>query len=146
MSQVVRFNDVVKLNKKELIQLGASHAQEILNEGFEDATVLTVQAKKAREYIQAFLDGLEYKTREQLTQDPNGWEDIYGASLSLGSTGDRLAYLTDPKYSQLSIALKQRKEILDLAFRSDEMFDSDGELVPKIKIKTHSKETLIVKL
>jgi len=145
--QIIRYNDLAKLDKHDLQKLGAQHAQLILDEGFEDATVLTVKARKALEYITHFLKGLDYETRLQITRDPEGWKDIYGAHLSLSSTGHKLGYQMDQKYIDLEKKLKDRKALLDLAFKSDDaIFDSEGVQVEKIKVKTQSKETLSVKI
>lgn len=144
---VVRFKDVEKLDKKGLQQLGAQHGQALLDDGFHDATVLTVQARKAKEYIEAFIKQLDYETRAQITQDPEGWKDIYGCTLSISSTGDRLAYEQDSMYAHLKAKLQERKQLLDLAFKqSEEVYDSLGDQVPKVGIKTPSKETLKVNL
>lgn len=144
---IIRFKDVEKLDKLGLQKLGAAHAQMILDDGFQDATVLTVQARKAKEYIEAFLKQLDYETRAQITQDPEGWKDVFGVTLSLSSTGDRLLYEKDDQYAHLSRKLKERKRLLDLAHKqSDEVFDSLGEQVPKVGIKTPSKEILKVLL
>jgi len=147
MSQIIRFKDLLKLDKKGLHQLGASHAVDAINGGNYDATVLTVQARKAAEYIKAFIGALDYETRLQLTQDPLGWEDVYGAHLSLSSTGDRLAYESDDQYMHLVKRMAERKALLDVAYKSEEaIFDSLGEQVEKVKVKTYSKEMLKVKL
>ena len=147
MTQVVRFNDLEKLAKADLIKLGAQHAQNLLDEGFTDAVVATVQVKKALEYLKAFMGQLDYETRLALTRDPLGWEDIMGAHLSISSTGDRLGYQMDSNYCKLEKKLKDRKALLDLAYKSeDAIYDSEGVQVEKVKIKSHSKETLMVKI
>lgn len=144
---IIRFKDVEKLDKLGLQKLGAAHAQMILDDGFQDATVLTVQARKAKEYIEAFLKQLDYETRAQITQDPEGWQDVMGCTLTLSSTGDRLLYEQDSMYAALKGRLQERKRLLDLAHKqSEEIFDNLGDQVPKVAIKTPSKEVLKVLL
>lgn len=141
------FESVEKLDKKGLSNFGQIHARNLLEDGFHESVVLTVQAKKAIEYLKAFALECDYQTRKDLMEQYNSKADIFGANLSLSSSGDRLDYEADPIYYELKTKLKEREDLLKLAFKSsDSIYDAMGAEVMKVPIKTHSKETLKVKL
>ena len=56
-------------------------------------------------------------------------------------------YEEDPIYSSIKLMLSQRKELLDTAFQMKEsIYDHDGIEVPKVKIKSHRKDSINVKI
>jgi hypothetical protein len=62
------------------------------------------------------------------------------------NTGDRKDYSSDPIYADLERQLKERKELLDTAFKSTKpMYDEHGAEVPKVPIKTFGGEVLKIK-
>jgi hypothetical protein len=62
------------------------------------------------------------------------------------NTGDRLDYATDPIYAQIQEQLKEREALLKVAFKSKQpIYDEHGAEVPKVPVKTHGKEALVVK-
>lgn len=147
MSDLIQFKKLIGLDKRQLGQVGAQHAQELLDAGFHEPVVMMVQARKAQEYLAAMVKQLDYETRENLEQYDNSQADIYGANLSLGSTGDRLDYDKDAEYARLKKALQDRKDLLTLAKMSkDVIYDADGIEVMKLPVKIPSKEVLKVKL
>lgn len=73
-----------------------------------------------------------------------------GARFTIKSTGERLDYSEDIEYAELESKLKARKDLLNDAYK---MFvkhgkplidDKTGELVPVVRIKTESQQTISV--
>lgn len=147
MREIVKLKEFEKLDKAELQQLGKSLARAKMDEGYSDAVVLTVLARKAVEYLSSYAAELNSDARAELESYDNNTADIYGAKLELSSTGHRLDYEADPVYSELQEKLKQRQALLKIAYIQNEaVFDSAGKEVPKVPIKTQSKEVLKVKI
>ena len=68
-----------------------------------------------------------------------------GASIELSFSGDRLDYAQDTIYQELHKALKERENDLKTAFKSDHtIVDCNGEVIPKVGIKTHGKQVIKV--
>ena len=146
INSIIRFKEIVNLSKRQLSDLGSQHAKTLLDEGYSDAVVLVTQARKAIEFLKGFDAQCDSIAREELTRDGVEME-IYGAKLSLSSTGDRLDYDADPVYKQIKSQLKAREDMLKLARNAaEEFYDGEGIAVPRVPIKSHSKEVLKVKL
>lgn len=73
-------------------------------------------------------------------------ETVMGASFRLGYTGDRYDYEQDKTYRDLKEQLKKREELLKQASQTKAVLvdDETGEQIPKVDIKTWSKQTLSV--
>lgn len=71
---------------------------------------------------------------------------VFGASFRLSSTGDRYDYEADQTYRDLKEKLKQREELLKQAVKSRVVLvdDETGEQIPKVPVKSSSKQTLNV--
>lgn len=145
--ELIQLKPFETLEKKELQELAKKTARELMNEGYSDAVVLTVLARKASEYLAAYAQELNSDARAELQNYDNNQADIYGARLELSSTGTRLDLEADPVYSNLQEELKQRAALLKMAYLQEKpVYDSEGVEVPKVPIKSPSKEVLKVKL
>lgn len=148
MKQVksIEWNEFATLNKKGLQEWGELTAKEMLDSGDHYPDVLFVQARKAKEYLESFIKAVDSETRAKVTQD-GGESLVYGCTLSLGSSGDRFNFEEDFEYSRIKAMLKDREELLRVACKAKEsIYDSDGGEVPRVGIKSHSKEMLKAKL
>lgn len=144
MSELVKMSEIRNLNKKQLQDLGQHNADLVLESGMVDAPTLMIQARKVKEYLLSYLEALDYRTRATITDDPDFWAE-YG--LTLGSTGDRLDYAQDGVWANLSKLLKAREADLKLSFKTHhEVVTEDGDIIPKVGVKSPAKETLKVKL
>ena len=134
-------------SKQDLHEQGQLKAQDLTEGGQFDAVVLVVQARKATEYLGAFIKELDSQARKEVNEDYNGDADIYGAKISIGSTGDRLDYDKDAEYLRLKDALAERAKWLKIASgNKTEEVVLDGEVVKPVPLKSASKETLRIKL
>ena len=140
---LIKFKEFALLGKAELNIKGSVKARQLMEDGYHDASVLTVQARKTLEYLTAFVKELDSDTRGEIKSE--GLE-IFGAVLSLSSTGDRLDYNQDTEYSRLKEALAERTKWLRIASYSKDEVVVDGAVVEGVPIKTASKEILKIRL
>jgi hypothetical protein len=147
-TELERFASVKNMSKNELIAMGVTDAQAMIEEGKEDLVGLAVSARKAIEYLGAFLKSMDSPVTDAIYN--NGSKEILkvlGSELTLGSTGDRYDYGKDATYANLALAIKARADLLKSASLSDvEIVDSNGEIVKKVPIKTPARETIKFKL
>ena len=133
-------------NKKKLVSLGKERAKEIIanlpagEQGRQDIKIRYANMAKLMEFIKAFSD--ELKKELWIVES----ETVDGVEYTLSNTGDRLNYEDDEVYKELSEKLKDRQELLKLAYKSkDVIFDSEGCEVPKVGVKKPSKEIIKMK-
>ena len=96
--------------------------------------------------LKFFADKL---TTEAEKEAKHVWEQHKDAypNCTYTNGGFLLDYSGDPVYSEIQDKLKERKELLDMAFKHKEIiFDSEGAEVPKVKIKSYRKDSINVKL
>lgn len=66
-----------------------------------------------------------------------------GCEFLLKSGATYYDYSADPVYADLEAQLKKRKEALSLALKTDHsIVDENGEVVPKVPVKSGGGETL----
>jgi hypothetical protein len=137
----------MSLNKKELSMHGADDAKTIIESGDYTAIDMIVKARKVIEYLTGFVKELDSTARTEIINFDDSKTEVLGSKVSLSSTGDRLDFEDDPRYLELKMALDHRKELLTIAHKSKmEVFDEQGAQVPSVPIKTHSRETLNIKI
>ncbi len=123
--------------RKKAQEHGKKAANEVLDSGNTTPIKALTNAVRLKEFINSFESELRSKIEitEETTEN--------GVKFTIMNTGDRLDYEQDEKYKELSDKLKERGELLKLAYKSkDTIYDSEGEEVPKVGIKTHGKETI----
>ena len=133
---------VPALPKKEIKEKAKEDVAKIVEGGEVELANALVDSARISEYLSTFVSEL----KPHITEDEFGKEyDLKGAKISFRGTGDRLDYDQDEVYSNLKQALKEREALLKLAYKSKEMlFDSEGVEVPKVGIKTVSKQTVVI--
>lgn len=125
--------------KKEAQQQGKDLAKLILDGGHVTPEESYSNVVRLKEVINELEKGL--KQGLTVTEETS----LNGVRFSLSNTGDRLDYEKDVLYKSLKDKLKDREDLLKLAFKSgDVIYDSDGVEVPKVPIKTHSKSVIKV--
>lgn len=128
------------LTKKEIEKNATQKAIELLESGNVEPIKIMAFIVKHKAYVDA-LDK-EIRAKIQLSESTS----IQGVQMSLKNTGDRLDYESDIVFKELSEKLKERGDLLKLAYKSkDVIFDSEGCEVPKIGVKTYGKDVLNVK-
>lgn len=127
--------------KKDCQNKGTELAKSIVERG----EVQPYQALSNVVRLNELLKNLEAELRKNV--DVEGKELQWnGVTFTERNTGDRLDYSNDEVYAKLQSKLKQREELLKIAYKSDEtIYDSEGIEVSKVPIKTHGKLTLNVK-
>jgi hypothetical protein len=134
---------VPSIPKKEIVEKAQQDVQNIVNGGeitLEDALMDSVRLE---EYLKTFSKEL----KKHIDEETFGKSyDHKGGNISFRGTGDRLDYEQDEVYSTIKELLKEREELLKLAYKSKDMiFDAEGVEVPKVGIKTPSKQTIVIK-
>ena len=134
---------VPALPKKDIKKKAQEDVKTLLDGGNTDIAEAYTDATRISEYLKTFVSEL----KDHLTPEQYGKSyEVKGAEISFRGTGDRLDYDSDTTYSDIKKQLKDREELLKLAYKSkDVIYDSDGAEVPKVGIKTPSKETVVIK-
>jgi hypothetical protein len=129
---------VPSIPKKEIVQKAKDDVKSMVDSGEVDIAEAVIDATRLSEYLKVFVSELRNHVGDKYDK-----YECKGVKLSFKGTGDRLDYEQDEKYAELKDALKQREELLKLAYKSKDMlFDSEGIEVPKVGVKTPSKQTL----
>jgi hypothetical protein len=132
----------LSMNKNE-IQLEAQHQlEQVWEQGeIDEWKLLAITARN-----KAFWETFEKSAREKVNGVPERNYKAFGCEFSTMNTGDRKDYSSDPIYADLENQLKQRKDLLDVAFKSMQpIYDEHGAEVPKVPIKTFGGEVLKIK-
>lgn len=140
--------EIKEMNKTDLFNSGSASAIDALAKGENDASELLITARKASEMINGYINTVNEAVFDEIyIKGASNPIEVYGSKIELGSTGDRLDYNQDPIYAMMQKELTQRADLLKLAHKSDNVIiDHDGVEVPKVGLKSASKEILRVKL
>jgi hypothetical protein len=129
---------VPSIPKKEIVSKAKADVKSMVDSGEVDIAEAVIDATRLSEYLKVFVSELRNHVGEKYDK-----YECKGVKLSFKGTGDRLDYDQDEVYNKLKERLKEREELLKLAYKSKEMiFDSEGVEVPKVEVKTPSKQTL----
>ena len=133
---------VPTLPKKEIKAKAKEDVKNIVDGGEVELANALIDSARVSEYITNFVKEL----KPHITEEEFGKEyDLKGAKISFRGTGDRLDYEQDEVYKELKEKLKERENLLKTAFKSKDMiFDNQGLDVPKVGIKTVSKQTVVI--
>ena len=141
MKEITITSDINRLKKAAIIEQAKQKAGEISS--WQNPMTAQIILKKMKLFIDTMIGANEPAAVEEFEQDKERWGDI--ASFSSG--GALKDYSKDPVYAGISTQLKERKELLDLAFKSkDPIYDADGVEVPKVPVKSYRKDSLRIKL
>jgi hypothetical protein len=124
-------------SKKE-IQLNAKKfVSEILESGNVDKTELFTQAVRINEALAIVTESLK-------NEMPLENFEAFGIKGTYRNGGDTLNYKEDPIYLDIQKELKEREELLKVAYKSsNEIYDEFGFLVPKVS-STPKKSSLTI--
>ena len=147
MELIQNKQEVLNMQKATLAEVGKQGAVADLEEGTKDPSELLITARKAVEILTAYIGQIKEAVHTEIYHHDNNTIEAFGATIELGSTGDRLDYEKDHEYFIRKKALKDREDLLKLAFKSDDtIVDGDGGIVEKVPLKSASKEILKIKL
>jgi hypothetical protein len=131
-----------ELNKREIEAYAMAKANDLFEQGeMDEWKLLAITARN-----KAFWETFEKSARKKVNGVPERNYKAFGCEFSTMNTGDRKDYSSDPIYADLENQLKQRKDLLDVAFKSTQpIYDEHGAEVPKVPIKTYGGEVLKIK-
>ena len=128
--------------KKEAKSQGVKTAKDIIERAEKDPFEVLSNVVRLKEFINAFET--EFKKADAFEQIDKNYNKN-GVEFSTRNSGDRLDYEKDVVYKDLKKQLDDRTALLKLAYKSkDVIYDSDGADVPKVPIKTHGKNSLVI--
>ena len=132
----------MKSSKTEVKELGANMI-EAVKSGDVDALPELIETKKQIELLKAYEDELKPYAINEREQYPEKRLPLNGAFVELSYSGDRLNYSQDTIWNELNQSLKEREKDLKTAYKSDHtIVDCNGEIIPKVGIKTHGKQII----
>ena len=109
-----------------------------------DPIDLHINLKKAKIYLDELIRENE---RNALLDWDLASKDFYTGVVTYNQGGKILNYEKDPVYMEIKEKLKERKDLLDMAFKmSDTIYDGEGIEVPKVPVKSERKESLNVRV
>ena len=112
-------------SKKELVKQSTNFITNILDSGEYNIHELLSQSKRASE-------SLEVINSEILKRLPQENFEAFGLKGTFRQGGEKLNFSEDEVVAELEEKLKQRKELLKLAFNRKEEFTVDGVYVPLV--------------
>ena len=123
--------------KKEVVKQSTNFITNILDSGEYNIHELLSQSKRASE-------SLEVINSEILKRLPQENFEAFGLKGTFRNGCEKLNFSEDEVVAELEEKLKQRKELVKVATKSDEpIFDSDGIEVPKVS-STQIKSSLSI--
>ena len=129
---------VPTITKKEIVVKAKDDVKTMVDSGEVDIAEAVIDATRLSEYLKVFVSELRNHVDDKYDK-----YECKGVKLTFKGTGDRLDYECDEVYSELKERLKEREELLKLAYKSKGMiFDSEGVEVPRVGLKSASKQTL----
>jgi len=130
------------MSKRE-IEAYAEHQAQLL---FEEGELDEFQMLSTAVRMETMAATYGKEVRKRIQEVPEKCYKAFGCEFSTMNTGDRKDYSADPIYADLERQLKERKDLLDTAFKSTKpMYDEHGAEVPKVPIKTFGGEVLKIK-
>ena len=124
-------------SKKELVKQSTNFITNILDSGEYNIHELLSQSKRASE-------SLEVINSEILKRLPQENFEAFGLKGTFRNGGEKLNFSEDEVVAELEEKLKQRKELVKTATKSDEpIYDSDGVEVTKVS-STQIKSSLSI--
>ena len=144
--ELSKINAVFTANKKDIEQMAIVNAMQLMADGNDSIPDQYCKARRLKEYLDVFCDNLKKQVQSEL--NTNGRKLTVGTD-ELQVTNGRTIYdyTADSKYWELSKKLASRKELLDFALKSSEdVFDSEGEQVEKLPVKSYGEDILSLKI
>ena len=133
------------LRKNQIMDLALEDVNKALETAKSNPVENQIFFKRLKVYVDSFINGNETHAIDEFNKIKRDTFD--GVNVSFTQGGAILDYDQDMIYSDLAAKLKERKMLLDLAFKmTDDIFDNEGVQVPKVKVKNYRKDSLNVRL
>lgn len=131
-----------EMSKREIEAQAAHNAAQMMEQGEANEWQTLAAAERLKAYAESFIKVI----RNSITGTPEKNYKAHGCEFSMMITGDRLDFEQDDLYNSIKEQLKEREDLLKLAYKSTQpIYDADGVQVPKVGIKTHGSEVLKIK-
>ena len=125
--------------KKEAVKTGSSLVKNALENGEVDKMQLFANLARLNEVISSAIN----ECRNSI--DVYEKVSVLGVEFNPTNGGETLNYKDDEIYSDIQRELKEREELLKLAYKSKgEIYDESGVLVPKVS-STQRKSSITIK-
>jgi hypothetical protein len=125
--------------KKEAVLTGKNLVKSVLENGEVDKMRFGANLIRLNEVIGSAVT----EFRNEIIDEPK--QTVLGVEFNPVNGGESLNYKDDPIYSDIQKELKEREEILKLAYKSkNEIYDETGVQVPKVS-STPRKSSITVK-
>ena len=130
-------------SKTDIKELGENMIEAVEN-GEKYALDEIVRVTKEIEFLKSYKEKLKKIAIDELYDKYGGKKTyLHGAYVEISYSGDRLDYSQDSVWNEYHSLEKQRENVLKTAFKSEfTMVDDNGEVVPKVGIKTHGKQII----
>ena len=134
-------------DRKEKLDEIASQIIWELGEGERDPLELAAYCKKGIALFESIIKQSYTFILDEKEKNPEKELSKFNVKFSLSSTGERLDYDSDVEYKSINTKLKDRQALLKTAYKSkDIIFDSEGDQVPKVDLKSPSKQILKIEV
>ena len=140
---MMKEQDLASMSKKELELTAHEHYQRLIDDGEYNE----YQTHKVIDQVLTYFGKMKSMSEETVRRIMSDKSHIdSGVEFSIRQGYAKLDYNSDEVYSSIEEKLKERKALLDLAYKSKDMiFDSEGVEVPKVQVKSWTKDSLIIK-
>ena len=133
------------LRKRQIMELAIDDVNKSIEVARSSPVETQIFFKRLKVYVDEFIRGNETFAIDQYNQDKRTTYNNVDVSLTRGAA--LLDYEKDPIYADLAYRLKERKQVLDMAFKmKDSVYDNEGIEVPKVPVKDYRKDSLNVRL
>ena len=123
-------SELMSMTKKDIVKESIKDVHSLLDEGMSSPEEALIVVKRMKDYLDTYEKELKHNI--SLTESV----EMFGAKLSMVNGRKMVQYQEDAEYNRLNELLKHRKELIDLAMKSNQdVIDSDGAIVPKVSIK-----------
>jgi hypothetical protein len=140
----IQNNNKMNSTKHEIQELAENSIENVLN-GEASALEKFIENKKLEEYHKRVSEAVKPEAIIERELYNEKRLNKHGAFIELSNTGDRLDYSHCPKWCEARDILKEIEHDLKMSAKTKhEVVDCNGEIVPKVPVKTHGKQIIKV--
>ena len=146
MEGLILTDEMNTMSKAEIISAAQSFVSHIAESGDVNPLEMYIKIKRFDLLVSSVVENLKSLAKKEAEKYGKSFS-LLGANCTITNGRTLLDYDSDGVYSSLSKKLNDRKKFLELAYKSsDVIFDSEGVEVPKVKIKSDTKDSLTINL
>ncbi len=127
----------LELTKSNIEKL-ASNITKQVDEGFQDAIELDCRLK----FVEFTIELAREKLNKAAIMQSYNRHEINGVKTLVKQGYAKLDYMQDEAFRNLYERLEERKEHLNMAFKSKDEIVISGEVIPKVPIKSYTKDSI----